>query len=89
MCSVTQAHSSLPHGAVASASSASYSAASLFSRRHAYATLQLEDDEELAVISPMLGHSNFSTTANVYAHLTASTLRRSADRMDAILVRTS
>jgi integrase len=55
--------------------------------RHAFATLQLEDGEELAVISRMLGHSNFSTTANVYAHVTPASLQRSADRMDAILRR--
>jgi len=55
--------------------------------RHAFATLQLEDGEELAVISRMLGHSNFSTTANVYAHVTPASLQRSADRMDGILRR--
>lgn len=55
--------------------------------RHAFATLQLEDGEELAVISRMLGHANFSTTANVYAHVTPTSLQRSADRMDAILAR--
>jgi integrase len=55
--------------------------------RHAFATLQLEDGEELAVISRMLGHANFSTTANVYAHVTPASLQRSADRMDGILRR--
>ena len=53
--------------------------------RHAYATLMLEDGEELAVISRSLGHSNLSTTADVYAHLTHAMLERSAARMDAIL----
>ena len=33
--------------------------------RHAYATLMLEDGEELAVISRSLGHANLSTTADV------------------------
>jgi integrase len=55
--------------------------------RHAFATLQLEDGEELAVISRMLGHANFATTANVYAHITPASLQRSADRMDGILRR--
>ena len=55
--------------------------------RHAFATLQLEDGEELAVISRMLGHANFATTANVYAHVTPASLQRSADRMDSILRR--
>jgi hypothetical protein len=35
----------------------------------------------------MLGHSNFSTTANAYAHITPASLQRSADRMDGILGR--
>ena len=55
--------------------------------RHAFATLQLEDGEELAVISRMLGHANFATTANVYAHVTPTSFQRSADRMDGILRR--
>ena len=55
--------------------------------RHAYATLMLKDGEELAVISRSLGHSNLSTTADVYAHLTPAMLERSAARMDAILGR--
>lgn len=53
--------------------------------RHAYATLMLEDGEELAVISLTLGHADLSTTADVYAHLTPTMLTRSAARMDAIL----
>jgi integrase len=55
--------------------------------RHAYATLMLEDGEELAVISRSLGHSNISTTADVYAHLAPAMLERSAARMDTILGR--
>jgi integrase len=39
------------------------------------------------VISRILGHADFATTANVYAHLTPATLQRSADRMDGILRR--
>ena len=49
----------------------------------------LEDGEDLAVISRSLGHSNISTTADVYAHLTPVMLERSAARMDAILGRRS
>jgi integrase len=55
--------------------------------RQAYATLLLEAGEDLAVISRSLGHANFSTTADVYAHLTPAMLERSAARMDAILGR--
>jgi site-specific recombinase XerD len=53
--------------------------------RHAYATLMIEDGEELAIVSRSLGHADLSTTADVYAHLTPTMLSRSAARMDAIL----
>jgi site-specific recombinase XerC len=33
--------------------------------RHAFATLPLDADEEIAVISKMLGHADFSTTVDV------------------------
>ena len=56
--------------------------------RHAAATLLIEAGEELAVVSRLLGHSDFGTTANIYAHLTSSMERRAADRMDAVLNRT-
>ena len=53
--------------------------------RHAYATLMIEDGEELAVVSRSLGHADLSTTADVYAHLTPAMQRRAAERMDRIL----
>lgn len=53
--------------------------------RHAYATLTLEDGEELAIVSGSLGHADLSATADVYAHLTTRMLERSAARMDSIL----
>ena len=55
--------------------------------RHAYATLMLEAGEELVVVSRSLGHSTINTTADIYAHLTPATLKRSAERMDGILNR--
>jgi site-specific recombinase XerD len=58
-------------------------------RRHAFATLMLEDGEELAVVSKALGHSNLCTTADVYAHYTPAMRDRTAARMDAILARRS
>lgn len=53
--------------------------------RHAYASLQIEAGEELANISKALGHSNLSTTADIYAHLTPKSQRRMAETMDRIL----
>lgn len=53
--------------------------------RHAFATLMIESGEDLGVVSRMLGHADFATTADTYAHLTPSMLDRAAERMDAIL----
>ncbi len=55
--------------------------------RHWWATAQLEAGEDLFIVSRALGHADITTTANIYAHLTPAMLRRSADRMDAILGR--
>jgi integrase len=48
--------------------------------RHACATLRLEQGEELAVVSRILGHASITTTANVYGHLTDAMLGRAAER---------
>jgi integrase len=53
--------------------------------RHAFATLMIESGEDLGVVSRILGHADFATTADVYAHLTPAMLDRAADRMDEIL----
>lgn len=53
--------------------------------RHGFATLLLENGEELANISKALGHSTFTTTVDFYGHLTPGISRRAADRMGAIL----
>jgi integrase len=53
--------------------------------RHAFATLLLEAGEEIAVISKMLGHSDYSTTVNVYAHLSTERYRVAASRIDSLL----
>ena len=55
--------------------------------RHAFATLLLESGEELGVVSMVLGPSNLSTTADVYAHLTPAMSQRVADRLDGVLRR--
>jgi site-specific recombinase XerD len=53
--------------------------------RHGFATLLLENGEELANILKALGHSTFTTTVDFYGHLTPGISRRAADRMGAIL----
>jgi len=55
--------------------------------RHACATLRLEQAEELAVVSRVLGHASITTTANVYGHLTDAMLDKAAARTDTILAR--
>jgi integrase len=50
-------------------------------------TLRLEQGEELAVVSRILGHASITTAANVYGHLTDAMLGRAADRTDLILGR--
>jgi integrase len=55
--------------------------------RHACATLLVEQGEDLAVVSRILGHANLSTTADVYAHLTRGMQDRAAERMDVLLRR--
>jgi integrase len=53
--------------------------------RHAAATLLLEQGEELAVVSRILGHASITTTADIYGHMTDAMSKRAADRTDAIL----
>lgn len=53
--------------------------------RHACATMLIEDGEDLAVVSKLLGHSNYTTTVNTYTHLTRDMGRRAARRMDSIM----
>jgi len=55
--------------------------------RHAFATTQIADGEDLANVSKLLGHRDPARTANVYGHLTDQASRRAADRMDRALRR--
>ena len=55
--------------------------------RHGAATLMLALGVDLRTIMETLGHSQISTTMNVYAHVTGQLQRESADRMGATLLR--
>lgn len=55
--------------------------------RHAFATLLLDAGEEVAVISKMLGHADYSTTVDVYSHLSTERSRVAAARIDGLLKR--
>ena len=49
--------------------------------RHSCASLLLENNVPMKQIQEWLGHSDFSTTANIYAHLDYSSKVASADAM--------
>jgi len=49
--------------------------------RHSCASLLLSNGVPMKQIQEWLGHSDFSTTANVYAHLDYNSMRSSADAM--------
>jgi site-specific recombinase XerD len=53
--------------------------------RHAFATLLLDAAEEVAVISKMLGHTDYPTTVDVYSHLSTERSRVAAARTDGLL----
>jgi integrase len=53
--------------------------------RHSFATLMLEQGEDLIVVSEMLGHSSTQITSDFYAHVRRGLQQRAANRMDALL----
>ena len=53
--------------------------------RHSCATLLRAQGVHLLVISRILGHSQFSTTADVYAHELPPAMREGVDSMGALL----
>lgn len=50
--------------------------------RHTAATLLLEDGVDLKVIQERHGHSNFETTANIYAHVTDNLVAKSINSLE-------
>jgi integrase len=53
--------------------------------RHFYASLLLAQDVQLKVVSELLGHSQISITADLYAHVLPSLRKEAADLMDSVL----
>ena len=53
--------------------------------RHSSASLLIAHGIPLKQIQEWLGHSDFSTTANIYAHLDAASKQRTADEMEKAL----
>jgi integrase len=50
--------------------------------RHSAATIMLSNGVPMKVVQEILGHSNFSTTANVYAHVLPAMQKEAAAKMD-------
>ena len=57
--------------------------------RHTFASLLLAKDVPLINVSKFLGHSDLSTTANIYAHFDTESKQASADVMTDILTKKS
>lgn len=56
--------------------------ARLHDLRHTFATLSLQNGDDLKTVSEALGHTNIGTTANTYAHVTDKMRKESAARME-------
>ncbi|WP_240903745.1 tyrosine-type recombinase/integrase [Chengkuizengella sediminis] len=50
--------------------------------RHSSATILIENDVSLKAIQERLGHSNYNTTADIYAHVTKKISRQAAEKFD-------
>lgn len=53
--------------------------------RHSCATLMIENGTPMKTVQERLGHADFATTANIYAHVTAKMQKEAAETMDAVL----
>ena len=58
----------------------------LHSLRHTNASILIANGMDLKTVSSRLGHSNLSTTGNIYAHVINSADAKANDALDNILV---
>jgi integrase len=56
--------------------------ARLHDLRHTAATLLIESETDLKIVQERLGHTKYSTTADLYAHVTKKMKKTVADRLD-------
>ena len=53
--------------------------------RHTYATLSIQNGDDIKTVSTSLGHATTAFTLDVYGHSTDSMKQASADRMEAFI----
>ena len=53
--------------------------------RHTYATLSIQNGDDIKTVSESLGHATVSFTLDVYGHVTDAMRKASADRMQAFI----
>jgi len=53
--------------------------------RHTFATLMLEQNQSLKIVSELLGHTSIKTTADIYSHALDSTKRKANTVIDTLL----
>ena len=49
--------------------------------RHSYATISIQNGDDIKTVSSNLGHATVAFTLDVYGHVTEEMKKRSADRM--------
>lgn len=54
----------------------------LYDLRHTYVATMMSEGKELYLISPRIGHKNYSTTVNKYGHLSSKTRKEVAEITD-------
>ena len=55
--------------------------------RHSFATISLENGEDIKTVSENLGHATVAFTMDTYAHVTEAMKKRSGERMQEFIER--
>lgn len=56
-----------------------------YALRHSYTTVQVENGEDISIVSKSLGHSSVKLTSDTYSHLTKRMTIQTAAKMDVLL----
>jgi integrase len=57
----------------------------LHTTRHTFASMMIEDGEDIRNVQEILGHSKMSTTADIYSHVTERTKKKVMNRTQGLL----